>query len=690
MTQRGWLAFLLAVATIAVGGTSGAAFAEDAAAAGGYAFYDDGNSFLAAVEPILIGEEGFLSRARASSGGDQPLGLVLSGGSARAFAHIGVLRALEEEGIRPDYIVADSMGAIVALLYGAGLSPRDIEALFEDFPAASLFDPVIPTAGGFLDQSRFSATLRALVGDLDLADLPIPVMVLCEDLPTRRQVRIAAGDFVSVMAAAFALPGVFAPVAMGEHVLIDGGVTALVPAEAAYAYGSRVIVATALYGKKLNYKSAFVVLNRAIDIGKTRRSVEELLARRPPVIRCDVEELSYMKFSDPAEVARRGYESARAAMSEVLAVAGPARPPSASLEATRAAYHRKLEALSAAGRREAAFPLDAGFAVKPVLRFADEAREWRGAYDGRRFAGAAAEIHGGPAAVSLAALAGLEGDADRVWGLSAKAALRNDIGAVYESGSPFGAALEVLAEGLLSGGVVDESPEARSLAGAARASVGIGPVAGLVVRPFAETEAEAALPEWTGARWAIESGLEFETAREAKRMTPSGSSLDAFLAPAFFADSDGNRGPGAEAWASLAFGGIAALRLRAAARATHGGPGIGANAMAGFRGPPLGGASPTRAYGGLELAALGTSLAPDFREMLIVEKPEFGLFSECAYAGPFPGESGDVTIRPVIGLSLSFDASLLGLSPLGLSAYACCGLDGSGWAFGLRTGRYFR
>jgi len=572
------------------------------------------------------------------------------------------------------------MGAIVALLYGAGLSPDDIQALFEDFPAASLFDVIFPTAGGFLDQARFMATLRAMVGDLDLADLPIPVMILCDDLPTRRQVRVASGDFVEVMAAAFALPGVFAPIRSGDLALIDGGVTNLVPVEAAYAYGRRVVAATALYGKQFDYRSAFVVLNRAIDVGKTRKSVEELLARRPPVIRCDVEDLSYMKFSSPAEVARRGYDSARAAMGDVVAVAGPPRPLTPALAQARVAYHRRLAALAAAARRGASFPPPPGYAVKPALRFADEAGGWRGPLGGRRFAGAEAELRGGPAALSLAALAGIEDDADRAWGASAAVALRQDVGAAYARGELAGAALELRAAALLSGALAGEAPEPRELVAAARAAAGLGPFGGLVARPFGEAEADAALPSWDWTRWAVEAGIELESAGRA----------DAFLAPAFFVDSEDNRGPAAEARLAIALGRSAAFRLRGAGRAALDGPGVGKEAATGFRGASLDGRAPSRAYGGAELALLGTSLELDLEEMLIMERPELGLYSELDYAGPLPGRSGEAELRPVVGLSLSLDVSLLGLSPLGLTGFAACATDGSGWAFGLRTGHYFR
>ena len=77
--------------------------------------------------PIAYGEEEFRSRILERTGGERdPIGLVLTGGSARAFAHLGVLEYMEENGIEPDFIISNSMGSIIAVLYAAGLSPQQI------------------------------------------------------------------------------------------------------------------------------------------------------------------------------------------------------------------------------------------------------------------------------------------------------------------------------------------------------------------------------------------------------------------------------------------------------------------------------------------------------------------------------------------------------------------------------------
>ena len=85
--------------------------------------FPENDTFRVIAEPITVGVDAFSARLdKIRAEGREPIGLVLAGGSARAYAHIGVLQALEDAGIRPDFIVANSMGAVVGMLYAAGLS----------------------------------------------------------------------------------------------------------------------------------------------------------------------------------------------------------------------------------------------------------------------------------------------------------------------------------------------------------------------------------------------------------------------------------------------------------------------------------------------------------------------------------------------------------------------------------------
>ena len=286
--------------------------------------FNNSDDLLASTVPISYGEKAFRQKILERTRGErEPVGLVLSGGSARAFAHIGVLTYLEEQGIVPDYIISNSMGSIVALLYAAGLSPEQIITVCNGVDIGQLFDLTLPLNGGILDTSRFSAIIEAFLGEqLRLEDLPLPVMVVAEDLATKRQVHIMEGDFISILEASFVLPIYFSPVEFNGHLLIDGGITNLVPLEAAYAYGDTVIVSTTFYeGRDINLRNSVSILNVAFELSKRRQGVYNLLKYPETLwIRCDVEDFSFMDFASIDQISLKGYRSAELMREQIRAL----------------------------------------------------------------------------------------------------------------------------------------------------------------------------------------------------------------------------------------------------------------------------------------------------------------------------------------------------------------------------------
>lgn len=282
------------------------------------------NDVLAATVPISYGDEAFRERILERTQGERdPIGLVLSGGSARAFAHIGVLRRLEELGIVPDFIISNSMGSMVGILYAAGLSPEQIYTVISQLDISQLFDLSWPLAGGFLDTSRFSSIVSAILGKtVRLEDFPIPLMIVSEDLVTKRQVRLMEGDVLTVFEAAFALPFYFSPVEYRGHLLVDGGLTNLVPLDIAYEYTDTTIVSTTFYeGRDINLLNALSILNISFDLGKRREGVAALQNHPDTIwVRCDVEDFSFMDFGAIADLSDRGYRSASLKDSELGAL----------------------------------------------------------------------------------------------------------------------------------------------------------------------------------------------------------------------------------------------------------------------------------------------------------------------------------------------------------------------------------
>ena len=274
------------------------------------------DDILQADIPICYGEEQFAQRILERTKGQRdPIGLVLTGGSARAFAHIGVLNYLDEIGVEPDFIISNSMGSIIAMLYSAGLAPNQILEVINSAELNAYFNLTLPIGGGLLDPSGFEGLVASVIGkDVELEELPIPVMVVCEDLVTKREVRIFEGNFTKIMLASFALPVYFPPQEYKGHLLIDGGIKSLAPIELAYKYSDTVIASTTFYDvDTLNLRNVITILNSAFDINKRYNAASNLRAYgdRMIWIRCAVEQFSFMAFDKASIMAEIGYESAK-------------------------------------------------------------------------------------------------------------------------------------------------------------------------------------------------------------------------------------------------------------------------------------------------------------------------------------------------------------------------------------------
>jgi len=172
------------------------------------------------------------------------LGLALSGGGIKGFAHLGVLRVLEEQDIAVDYLAGTSMGGIAAGLYGAGV-PLDRMADFAG--KLKILDMASPDRSwrGFFDQRKLARILADLIGrdDLTFEDLDIPVGVIATDLATAEMVVLDSGPLIPALLATSALPLFYAPVEHQGRCLADGGVLNNVPFDIVRAMGADRVLA---------------------------------------------------------------------------------------------------------------------------------------------------------------------------------------------------------------------------------------------------------------------------------------------------------------------------------------------------------------------------------------------------------------------------------------------------------------
>lgn len=156
------------------------------------------------------------------------IGLALSGGGAKGFAHVGVLKALEELDIRPDIISGTSAGAIIAVLYADGYSPDEILDLFSGLSFNDLAEITLPRAA-FFKIDRFWQFLRRSLRSTHIEELSIPVVVTATDLDHGKPVVWRSGSIVERVAASCSIPIIFPPVVIDGIHYVDGGVLRNLP-----------------------------------------------------------------------------------------------------------------------------------------------------------------------------------------------------------------------------------------------------------------------------------------------------------------------------------------------------------------------------------------------------------------------------------------------------------------------------
>ena len=166
----------------------------------------------------------------------------LGGGGARGFAHLGVLKVLEEEGIPVDALAGTSMGAIMAVLFAAGTDLKYLAALATKISWENFVDLRFPRFG-LVEGKRITPLIRLLTKRKRLEDLDLPVRVIATDLLTGDEVIFSEGPIEIAVRASISIPGIFTPVPYDERLLVDGGLVAGVPVMAAAALGMDLVFA---------------------------------------------------------------------------------------------------------------------------------------------------------------------------------------------------------------------------------------------------------------------------------------------------------------------------------------------------------------------------------------------------------------------------------------------------------------
>jgi NTE family protein len=284
--------------------------------------------------------------------GRPAVGLVLSGGGARGYAHLGVLKVLEENRIPIDCIAATSMGSVVGGLYASGMTAQEMETRLAQVNLADIAFDVIeradlpqsqredeqlyagsPSLGfgsngfrlpaGLVQGNRLQTLLQdwtaAVPGNTPFNQLPIPFRAIATDLQTGQKVVLENGSLPQAIRASIALPGLFAPTEVDGRTLVDGGLVSNLPIETAHDMGAQVVIAVDI-GSPLRPLDALAspadVMQQMIGIlihQNVARQREQLDAN-DVLIEPSLGPLSFTDFANAPQAIAAGEAAARAAL----------------------------------------------------------------------------------------------------------------------------------------------------------------------------------------------------------------------------------------------------------------------------------------------------------------------------------------------------------------------------------------
>lgn len=176
------------------------------------------------------------------------IALALGGGAARGWAHIGVLRALEEAGIRIDMIAGTSIGALVGGCYLAGKLDQ-LEEFARSLTKRRIFGLLDFNlrGSGLFGGMKLTARLQEHLEGVTFDDLSKPFVAVAAEIRTGHEIWLSSGSLITAMRASYALPGVFEPVVCNKRVLIDGALVNPVPVSVCRAYEQQIVVAVNLH-----------------------------------------------------------------------------------------------------------------------------------------------------------------------------------------------------------------------------------------------------------------------------------------------------------------------------------------------------------------------------------------------------------------------------------------------------------
>jgi len=249
------------------------------------------------------------------------IALVLGGGAARGFAHVGVIRALEQEKVPIDLVVGTSVGSLIGAIYAADLDSFDLEWTAFKLEKDDLFDYGVITAVmgmGAAKGDKLEEFVRSHVKVQNIEDLKLPFAAVATDLNWGAKVVLDRGPLARAVRASSSIPGVFQPVQHMGKLLVDGGVTDNIPISVARAKGADIVVAVDISENVGNTRITNLVdvllqatnIMFALNVEHSKKDADILIAPA-------VGDVGMLDFTQKKRCMQAGIAAARAAVPQI-------------------------------------------------------------------------------------------------------------------------------------------------------------------------------------------------------------------------------------------------------------------------------------------------------------------------------------------------------------------------------------
>ncbi|MBS3810335.1 MAG: patatin-like phospholipase family protein [Halanaerobiales bacterium] len=251
---------------------------------------------------------------------DSPkLALALSGGGARAFVNIGVIKALNEADIYPDIVIGSSMGGIISALYGSGMTAESMHEITSSLPYGSLFDINLIPIYSIFRTRKLNQIIEKLSPNKDLKNFPIKTGLLTYDLDNGYKYIMSEGKISEVLQSTYSIPFYYPITENKDRYLIDPGTVEMVPSKAARALDADIVIATTAFNDLPyeSYKYPLQSLSKMLLLVQKKNARPILEKYSDIIIENDVGRYSFKDFDLIDKFIEIGYQNTQAMLPEI-------------------------------------------------------------------------------------------------------------------------------------------------------------------------------------------------------------------------------------------------------------------------------------------------------------------------------------------------------------------------------------